>query len=227
MGWIAMRTIAACAGLGMVALLGLPGGAAAQEGIFMKDLLGSLGVIPEDKPRIQYRERPPLVLPPKASLPAPIAKAGEARNPDWPNDPDVLADKRREARARLPAGTDERSRMLRDENVTLSVDEIRRGRRAGAGIPTEPELRPNLDHRDAVWMHPDVLRSQRINGPTDNEPLVAGVEPSRKALTEPPTGLRAPSAKAKIRNTFEDPGPLAERRDDADPIGYIRQQNNR
>ncbi|HKH96708.1 MAG TPA: hypothetical protein VKA39_09315 [Beijerinckiaceae bacterium] len=222
-----MRTIAAFAGVGVAALLCLAGPARAQEGIFMKELLGSLGVIPEDKPRIEYRERAPLVLPPKASLPAPIAKPAEARNANWPKDPDVLAEKRREARARLPAGTDERSRMLREENVTLSVDEIRQGRRAGAGIPAEPELRPNLDHRDAVWMHPDVLRGQRMNGgDTDNAPLVAGVEPRRKALTEPPTGFRAPSAKAKIRNDFE-PSGFAERRDDADPVGFVRQQNGR
>jgi hypothetical protein len=222
-----MRTIAACAGLGVAALIALSGGARAQEGLFMKDLLGSLGVIPEDKPRIEYRERAPLVLPPKTALPAPVAKPADARNANWPNDPDVLADRRREARARLPAGTDERSRMLNQENVTLSVDEIRRGRRAGAGIPTEPELRPNLDHRDAVWMHPDVLRSQRMTGgDSDNAPLVAGVEPSRKTLTEPPSGFRAPSAKAKIREDFEPQG-LAERRDDADPVGFIRQQNGR
>src|SRR5215204_391593 len=73
-----MRTIAAFAGVGVAALLCLAGPARAQEGIFMKELLGSLGVIPEDKPRIEYRERAPLVLPPKASLPAPIAKPAEA-----------------------------------------------------------------------------------------------------------------------------------------------------
>lgn len=222
-----MRTIAACAGLGVAALIAFSGGARAQEGIFMKDLLGSLGVIPEDKPRIEYRERAPLVLPPKATLPAPVAKPADVRNANWPKDPDVQAEKRREARARLPAGTDERSQMLRDQNVTLSVDELRAGRRAGAGIPSEPDLRPNLDHRDALWVNPDVLRKQRMNGgDTDDAPLVAGVEPRRKTLVEPPTGFRAPSANAKIRNDFEPTG-FAERRDDADPVGFVRQQNGR
>ena len=127
-----------------------------------------------------------------------------------------------EARARLPAGTDERSRMLNESNATLSVEEIRRGRRPGAGIPTEPELRPNENHRDAYWIPPDVLRKQRLTG-TGDEPLVAGVEPKRKALTDPPTGFRAPSDKAAIRTDFEP----VERKDDADPIGFVRQQNGR
>jgi len=46
-------------------------GASAQEGMFAKDLLGSVGIIPKERPRIDYRERAPLVLPPirRASTP--------------------------------------------------------------------------------------------------------------------------------------------------------------
>jgi hypothetical protein len=217
-----MKRIAAFAALGAAVLVGSAGAACAQEGVFMKDLLGNLGVIPEAKPRIEYRERPALVVPPKASLPPPVTTSVEARNPAWPNDPDVVEERGRVARARLPAGTDERSRLLNESNATLSVEELRRGRRAGAGIPTEPEVRPNENHRDAYWISPDVLRKQRLTG-TGDEPLVAGVEPKRKALTDPPTGFRAPSDKAAIRTDFEP----VERKDDADPIGFVRQQNGR
>jgi hypothetical protein len=217
-----MKRIAGLAALGAAVLALSAGGARAQEGVFMKDMLGKLGVIPESKPRIEYRERPALVVPPKASLPPPVGTPIEARNPAWPKDPDVMEQRAQEARARLPAGTDERSRMLNESNATLSVEEIRRGRRPGAGIPTEPELRPNENHRDAYWIPPDVLRKQRLTD-TGDEPLVAGVEPKRKALTDPPTGFRAPSDKAAIRTDFEP----VERKDDADPIGFVRQQNGR
>lgn len=219
-----MKRIAGFAALGAALLVASAGSSRAQEGMFMKELLGTLGVIPEEKPRIEYRERAPLVVPPRASLPQPVATPVEARNPAWPKDPDVLEQQRRDARARLPAGTDERSRMLREERVTLSVDEIRAGRRPGAGIPSTPDLRPNENHRDAVWIDPTTLRNQRLTGPAAaDEPLAPGVEPRRKALTEPPAGFRAPSAKAAIRNDFEP----VDRKDEADPIGYIREQNNR
>jgi len=219
-----MKRIASFAALGAAVLAVSAGDAQAQEGVFMRDLLGTLGVIPEAKPRIEYRERPTLVVPPKSALPAPVSASVEERNPAWPKDPDVVEQRGREARARLPAGTDERSRMLTESNATLSVEELRKGRRPGAGIPTTPDLRPNENHRDAYWIPPDVLRAQHQQTNTDrNEPLVAGVEPKRKTLTDPPTGLRAPSDKAAIRNDFEP----VERKDEADPIGYIRQQNGR
>ena len=70
-------------------------GASAQEGMFAKDLLGSVGIIPKERPRIDYRERAPLVLPPKMELRDPAdPQALHAANPQWPNDPDVA---RREA----------------------------------------------------------------------------------------------------------------------------------
>ena len=37
---------------------------------------------------IEYRERSPLVVPPKLDLPPPAATAAEAKAPNWPKDPD-------------------------------------------------------------------------------------------------------------------------------------------
>ena len=218
-----MKRIAGFAALGAAMLVASVGAAGAQEGMFMKELLGSIGVIPDEKPRIVYRERAPLVVPPKAVLPPPIDTPVEARNPAWPKDPDIVERKSREARARLPAGTDERSRMLNENRVTLSVEEIRAGRRPGAGVPTTPELRPNENHRDAVWIDPTTLRNQRLNMGARDDEIAPGAEPRRRSLTEPPTGFRAPSDKAAFKRDFEP----VERKDEADPIGYIREQNNR
>jgi hypothetical protein len=214
-----MNRIAAFGVLGL-AMVALSGGARASDGVFMKDLLGSVGIIPEDKPPIAYRERAPLVLPPKASsLPAPVEPVRQ-RNPEWPNDPEVVAQKRRDERAAVPITLDERHRMLHG-NPRLSVDEMRAGRREGVGIPTEPSPRLNDNNsRDALLVHPDVLRAQRQG--SDDKPSDTR-EPRRKTLTEPPTGFRKPSEKAAMRNDFE---PVI-RQDEADPIGYIRQQNGR
>src|SRR3954451_1321262 len=45
---------------------------------------------------IEYRERSPLVVPPKLDLPPPAASAAEVKTPNWPKDPD---DQRRKAPA--------------------------------------------------------------------------------------------------------------------------------
>ena len=210
-----MNKIAAVGALG-VAIFSFAGAARAVDGVPMKDLLETLGVIPEEKPPIAYRERAPLVLPPKTSaLPAPVRPVRQ-RNPEWPNDPEVVAQKRRDDRAAVTP--DDRYRIL-EGHGRVSLDELRAGRREGAGIPTEPTPRLNDNSRDAVLVHPDVLRAQRqvSDDESDNR------EPRRKALVEPPTGYRLPSDKAAMRNDFE---PNIHR-DEADPIGFVRQQNQR
>src|SRR3954465_5312519 len=78
-------------------------GAVAQEGVFMKDFLGSIGIIPKEKAPIEYRERAPLVLPPRIALRGPVApRPLQTANPQWPNDPDVVAARRRDEEANIP-----------------------------------------------------------------------------------------------------------------------------
>src|ERR671917_317194 len=121
----------------VLAVLGTP--AAAQEGVLIKDFLGSIGVIDKEKDAIDYRERAPLVLPPRMDLREPAAPGSvQARNPQWPNDPDVAARKRQAAEDRAPV-TDTEARRMTRENTRLTVDEMRAGRRAGAEIPAAPD----------------------------------------------------------------------------------------
>jgi len=190
-------------------------GAVAQEGVFMKDFLGSIGIIPKEKAPIEYRERAPLVLPPRIELRDPVApRPLQTANPQWPNDPDVVAARRRDEEANIPVTMTERRRI--EQNPTLSIDEIRKGRRPGAEVPTGPVVRRGDNQRDDFWVHPDRLRSE---GKKDEEALLtAGVEPERKDLTEPPPGFRKPTA--TLKRDFEAP----RREDDADPKAYWREQ---
>ena len=186
----------------------------------MKDILGSIGIIEKEKPRIQYRERAPLVVPPRLDLRDPVSPASvAARDPQWPNDPDVVERKRREADAKNPITEMERSKAP-ENNPRLSVNELRAGRRPGAGVPTaeDPVVRRGDSSREDLWVRPDVLRAQ---GRPKDEPLVAGVEPDRKSLSEPPTGFRKPQAGASLRRDYD---PIT-REDEADPKAYIRQQS--
>jgi hypothetical protein len=189
-----------------------PGGAQAQEeGELVKNFLGALGVIDEEKPAIDYRERPALVLPPRLDLPEPVAPgSAQARNPQWPADPDVVSRRRQEAEAQLPAGTDEKSRITRGHG-RLSVEEIRAGRVAGASLPNEPVKRS-----DRSWIPPDVLRAQHQMHRT----TAAANEGPRRSLTEPPAAYRQSATGQPIKRSFEAPV----RENSADPKSYIREQ---
>jgi hypothetical protein len=189
--------------------------AAAQEGQLVKNLLSGIGVIPEDKDPIDYRERPPLVLPPRMDLRDP-AQPGSARagNGQWPNDPDVAERRRRAAEAQTPATETDAYRM-NGRNTRLTVDEMRAGRRAGAEVPNAP-VAPKSDN--GHWMNPDVLRAQHAQGRSSE--VGDGNEGTRRSLTEPPSAYRRSATGQPIKGSFG----VTERVDEADPRVFQRQQ---
>ncbi len=202
------------AGIGLMASVS---GAAAQEGVFMRDALSSLGLIPGEQARIDYRERPPLVVPPRVELRQPVdARAVEA-NGQWPADQDLVRERRRQREAAIPETERERRRM-NDDNPRVSVDEIRAGRRPGAGLNAGPAPVRSDGGREATWIDPRVLRSQGVRPEPE---FVSGEEPSRRTLVEPPSGLRRPDPRAPIRATRDLPG---SQEDEANPGAYNRQQ---
>src|SRR5437764_14674867 len=62
----------------------------------IKQIMTGLGGTNMENTGIEYRERSPLVVPPKIDLPPPASAAAEAPVPNWPKDPEVK--RRREAR---------------------------------------------------------------------------------------------------------------------------------
>jgi len=205
--------VAALAGLATLALATV---ASAQEGMFFKDLLGSVGIIPKERPPIDYRERAPLVLPPKMELPNPADPRAVAASPQWPNDPDAGAARRAAAEANIPLHQTEKRRL--DRNPTLSINEIREGRRPGAEIPNTPVVRRGDNARDALLVSPDELRATASGKEAS---LSSMEEPERGSLTEPPPGFRKPTMRVKAG--FE----VEHRADEADPKAYWREQAQR
>src|SRR5690348_3744631 len=51
-------------------------------------IMHGLGGVNMDNSGIDYRERSPLVVPPKLDLPPPASSAAEVKAPNWPKDPD-------------------------------------------------------------------------------------------------------------------------------------------
>lgn len=166
-----MTRIAAAIGLAFAAtsFASLP--ATAQEGNVVRNILGAMGLMNPEKPNIEYRERPPLVVPPSRELPPPVSAEALQANPEWPEDAT-----RRAEQERL-AGSGPRDGLL-------TIDEMRAGRRAGVGgggysIPMD----------DIESMRPLTRDELRINPTTDE----ASQGLTRRYLTDPPSAFLQPA----------------------------------
>ncbi len=147
----------------------------------------AFGVIKADPgPDIAYRERPPLVLPPQAGLPKPVDAA--PRTAAWPNDPDVARHRKELEEARAPRISPD---IARDDQVSQA--ELAKGRVAG-GAPVGPraDCNPDSNNRNCLLLSPDELKRQgdefAAANPTTSEETIAGQEPERVYLTQPPKG---------------------------------------
>ena len=112
---------------GALALLVAASGASAQEGEAVKSILGSIGIIPKEKPPITYNERAPLVLPPKMDLP----RSGRGRRRRGAQR--QLAEgsgrgRRRKAAAEARTPYTSSELYKNNEGQRLSIEEMRAGR---------------------------------------------------------------------------------------------------
>lgn len=211
----------------------IAGGTAAQaqqdngpsfEANVVGGLLSGLGLVDRARPPIDYRERAPLVLPRGNALPPPQDSAA-ARNPNWPNDPDV-------ARARA-AGLAERTPIQRDEfGRTLTNAELRarQGGWFGGGV-----VDTTRDRSQAQISGPATIDEMRVapiwsqvgslfgSGSRDNQVVPFPGEPARRRLVEPPPGYRTASPDAPygpVGRRPDDPqAPNARRASGQDPAG--------
>jgi hypothetical protein len=190
------------------------GPATAQEGVAIKNILGDVGIIPKERDPIRYRERAPLVLPPRMELREPAAPESFAsNNPQWPKDPDVVSRQRRAAESRVPA-TDSEVRRMSERNARLTVDEMRAGRNPNATGPAPGSHRGD-NARDVLMRN--APPEGYVGEKTADSSLV------RRTLTDPPTMLKknsgAPEA-VDYRNRGD------QQRFDANPLNWILGRTN-
>ncbi|MGI3898945.1 MAG: hypothetical protein ACRYGP_01055 [Janthinobacterium lividum] len=186
-------------------------------------VLGSVGLVKTDSaPPIEYRERPPLVLPKDASLPKPVG-GGVKHTAAWPQDPDVVKHRKELEEARAPR---ERSATADDHAPITSNAELMKGR-----VADQEPVRPNNCGNDGqghncTVMSPDALRAENEHymkaNPEKSDALVAGQEPSRDFLTQPPKGYLKPVKSVKA--TTEAP---VEKVDDSSPRFLAQEEAKR
>jgi hypothetical protein len=152
-------------------------------------IMAGIGGTNMDNRGIDYRERSPLVVPPKLDLPPPVSAKSEVSDPNWPKDPDE-ARRKAEIKARKKAKPDpmEASRILTpaELNVGKTAPPVRTDNDpVQPGVSNEPMLSPSQLGFDGKFSN--------VFGGNKSESTQFKGEPTRDSLTQPPAGYQTPS----------------------------------
>jgi hypothetical protein len=155
----------------------------------IRGLMHGIGAVDGTEKGIDYRERSPLVVPPKLNLPPPETSANaRPPQPNWPKDPEV--EERR--KARLAVKNRDKSK---EWGQVLTPEEMKVGT-ARAKTAIEPTQPGNPNSPEGVVLTPSQLGFKgfgNIFGSSKPETAPFPGEPARESLTQPPTGYQTPS----------------------------------
>jgi hypothetical protein len=156
----------------------------------IEGIMAGIGGTNMDNRGIEYRERSPLVVPPKLDLPPPEAVKSEIKAPNWPKDPDeqrrkaAIAQRKKDNKDPVAA-----SRPLMPSELN------QRGPKAGSTANSESV--PGGDPGAHAILSPSQLGFtggfSRFFGGNKSETAPFKGEPTRDSLTQPPAGYQTPS----------------------------------
>jgi hypothetical protein len=203
LGWIvqnrsrtmmrALRLAAIALGIGLVMSAGVARAEDDEddstfEEKIIKQIMTGLGGTNMENTGIEYRERSPLVIPPRSDLPPPAA-AAEVPAPNWPKDPDVKKRKEaKEARKKDNKDPREASRVLTPSELAAGKT-APGGGSAGPDLPGNPGATAILSPSQLGWE--GGLKGMFGGSKTESAPFTG--EPTRDTLTMPPPGYQTPS----------------------------------
>jgi hypothetical protein len=156
----------------------------------IEGIMGGLGATNMENKGIDYRERSPLVVPPKLDLPPP-ATTSEVKAPNWPKDPDEARRK-----AAIEARKKEKKKDIVEDSRPLSPSEMNIGRTAARSRTNNDPVQPGVSNNPIL--SPSQLGftgglSQVFGGGNKTETAPFTSEPTRESLTQPPPGYQTPS----------------------------------
>ncbi len=193
----ALRFAAIALGIGLVMA---SGAARAQEDDeddktfeekIIEGIIAGIGGTNMENRGIDYRERSPLVVPPKIDLPPPAAAAADVKAANWPKDPD-------EARRKAAiAARKKENKDPREASRLLTPSELnQRGPKssnAGSDSADQPGGNPGTN----AILSPSQLgyngSFSGLFGGNKSETAPFKGEPTRESLTQPPSGYQTPS----------------------------------
>lgn len=187
-----------------------------EEGIETKIIKSIFGI--NDRDSINYRERPPLVVPPNlGQLPQPEANA-IANTPSWPKDPEIVERKKQAA-----VKKNQRRRSSEEDDRALSPAELDAYGRKPTGStvlnptgPQDAESDSQRPQRPSELGYKGGLFGGLFKDNTKPEVATFSKEPERGELTQPPPGYRTPSP--------SHPYGLTPRQEQAKPYDYVNKR---
>lgn len=155
----------------------------------IEGIMAGIGGTNMENRGIEYRERSPLVVPPKLDLPPPAA-AADVNVPNWPKDPDV---QRRKAAA---AARKKENKDPREAARILRPDELAVGKTAAPARTNNDPVQPGSNNNNPILSPSQLGFSGGFSGlfggnKTETAPFKG--EPTRDTLTQPPSGYQTPS----------------------------------
>ena len=188
----ALRIGAAALGVGMVIGAGV---AHAQdsdddeptfEEKIIKNIMTGIGATDGSDSGIDYRERSPLVIPPKIDLPPPQSAAAEAPA-NWPKDAEAAERRRiRAAEKKRVMGPDGARPLTPAELAVGKTKHVAATEPLQPGVTNSPMLSPSqLGFKGNIF-------GSMFGTKTESAPFTG--EPEREKLTQPPPGYQTPSS---------------------------------
>jgi hypothetical protein len=193
----ALRLAAVALGIGLVMSAGAARAQDAEEDDqpfeqkIIKQIMTGLGGTNMENTGIDYRERSPLVVPPKITLPPPDTAASAANVPNWPKDPDVQQRRASAAAARStrPEEVLEAARPLTPKE--MAPKRVRGSTAADNTAPGDPNKNIVLSPKQLGY---DGGLFKTMFGGNKGETAEFKGEPTRDDLTQPPVGYQTPSS---------------------------------
>jgi hypothetical protein len=192
----ALRLAAVALGIGLVMMTGV---ARAQdpddddktvEEKIIEGIMAGIGGTNMDNQGIDYRERSPLVVPPRIDLPPPVSATKEVNAANWPKDPDEA--RRKAAIARRKKENKDPVEAAR----VLSPSELNVARTAPEARTDNTPVQPGNSLNNPI-LSPSQLGFEggfgSLFGGTKVETAPFKGEPTRESLTQPPSGYQTPS----------------------------------
>jgi len=160
-----------------------------EEKIIQNIMTGIGGTNMENR-GIDYRERSPLVVPPKLDLPRPAEASQEVKDANWPKDPDE---------ARRKAAIAARKKQNKDpleSGRLLSPSELNAARTATPARTNNDPVQPGNSSNNPILSPSQLGYNGGFSGmfggnKTETAPFTG--EPTRDSLTQPPSGYQTPS----------------------------------
>jgi type IV secretory pathway VirB10-like protein len=156
----------------------------------IEGIMAGIGGTNMENRGIDYRERSPLVVPPKLDLPPPASASADVKAPNWPKDPDEARRK-----AAIAARKKENKDPVEASRI-LTPSELNKGKIAATARGSDDPVQPGSQNNNPI-LSPSQLgyngSFSGLFGGSKSETAPFKGEPTRESLTQPPSGYQTPS----------------------------------